>query len=436
MNYISQVQRQIPVAGGYDVVVCGGGPAGFIAAICASRAGCRTALVERLSFLGGTATAGLVVPISGFFHQGTRVVGGISWEFVQRLVALNAAQIEYPKGHISFHPEMYKLVAQRMVLESNVDLFFNSYLSNCVVENKTITHIILETPNGCEALSAKCFIDATGNAALCRLAKVPMMSEPDTLQPLSLCFLLGGVDTTTPLLADCIHHNGINGKPSCNSEIQAYLKECVEKGMIDQFGGPWFNTVLQGDILAVNMTRRAGNALDRQSLLQAELKLREDMHQLVALLKDKYPEFQQCHIVSSAVNAGVRETQRILGLETVTGEDLLSGRIPECPVARCAHPMDIHSSTNASQALTPIREKAYVPHTALIPIGINNMVVAGRCLSADREAYASIRVQGTLMSIGEAAGILAAMHAVTNLPISKLDSDEINALLSKNNFIL
>ena len=436
MNYISPSQREIPVVGEYDVVVCGGGPAGFIAAISAARAGCRTALVERLSFLGGTATAGLVVPISGFFHQGIRVVGGIAWEFVQRLIALNAAQIEYPKGHISFDPEMYKLVAQRMVLESNVDLFLNAYLSNCVVENQRISHIILQTPNGCEALSAKCFIDATGNAALCRLANVSMMPEPDSLQPLSLCFLLGSADTSTPLLADCIHHNGKNGKPSCNSEIQAYLKECVGKGLIDQFGGPWFNTVLQGDVLAVNMTRRAGNALNRQSLLQAELKLREDMHRLVALLKDKYPEFRQSHIVSSAVIAGIRETQRILGIETVTGADLLSGKIPECPVARCAHPMDIHSSTNTSQVLTPIDAKAYVPHTALIPIGIHNIVVSGRCLSADREAYASIRVQGTLMSIGESAGILASMHAVTNLPISKLDSDEINALLSKNTFIL
>lgn len=430
MKTIYEKQEPIPVVDNYDIIVCGGGPAGFIAAISAAREGMRTALIERYSFLGGTATAGLVVPISGFFHNGEQVVGGIAWEFVQKLIAMDAAKIECPKGHISFHPETYKLVAQRMILESGVALYTNSYLIGCSVEEETLTHLIIETPNGREAVSAKCFIDATGSAALCRLAKVPMMPDAESLQPLSLCFLLGGVDTSTPLLADCIHHDGKCGKPSCNTEIQQYLQECVDAGLIDQFGGPWFNTILQGDALAVNMTRRAGNPLDRKSLLQAELTLREDMYRLVELLKARYIEFRNCTIVSSAVNAGIRESQRILGITTVSGADLLNGKKPVCPVARCAHPMDIHHADSTRQTLTELPGKAYVPHTALIPRGITNLVASGRCISADRDAYASIRVQGTLMSIGESAGILAAMCAITNLPISELDSDEINTSLS------
>ena len=97
-----EITRQAPVAGHYQVVVCGGGPAGLTAAISAARAGRRTALIERLGFLGGSATAGLVVPMSGFFFQGQRVVGGIAWELASRLIAQGAAQVEMPKGHISF----------------------------------------------------------------------------------------------------------------------------------------------------------------------------------------------------------------------------------------------------------------------------------------------------------------------------------------------
>ena len=103
--------KTVPVVGEYDVVVCGGGPAGFIAAVSAARMGCRTALVERLGFLGGTATAGLVIPISGFFHKGARVIGSIPWEFIRRLEAQGGAIVELPKGHISVNIELYKLIA-------------------------------------------------------------------------------------------------------------------------------------------------------------------------------------------------------------------------------------------------------------------------------------------------------------------------------------
>ncbi len=130
MDFITQT-KEVPVVGSYDVVVCGGGPAGLIAAIAAARGGARTALVERYGFLGGMATAGLVAPISVFNYNGRRIVGGIPWEFVERLAGIGGAEEEKPLGNITFSPEKYKLVAQRMLLEAGVTLYFHSYLTGC-----------------------------------------------------------------------------------------------------------------------------------------------------------------------------------------------------------------------------------------------------------------------------------------------------------------
>lgn len=429
------LQREVPVVGEYDVIVAGGGPAGFIAAISAARMGCRTALVERLGILGGTATAGLVMPISGFYHREKRVIGSIPWEFIRRMQELGGAQVEMPKGHISANVELYKLVAQRMVMEAGVDLYTNSQLSYCTVEDGQLSRIFIESKNGSEALAGRCFIDATGDGDLCQMAGVPMQ-ERGEMQPMSLCFVLEGVDVTTALLRDSIHHDGKGGRPSVNAEIRAYLLECVKQGKLRQFGGPWFNTLVLGGGIAVNVTRSAGDGADRASMTAAELQLREDMFTIVGLLKEKYPEFRNCSIVSSGINAGVRETRRILGYYTLTGEDLRQGRQVACPVARCTHPMDIHKAASSQQTLVRLEHAACVPHTTLIAQGVGNLIAAGRCISADREALASLRVQGTLMSVGEGAGILAALACQEHCPVPEVLEMQLSQTLERRGLVL
>lgn len=427
-------EKTAKIVGDYDVVVCGAGVAGFASAVSAARAGLKTALVERFGFIGGTATGGLVVPVSGFFFKEQRVAGGIGWELIERLLKEDAAFAEMPKGHISVKVESMKLHMQQMLKESGVALYTNCYLTDCGVENGTIKHIIIESKSGTEAITAKTFIDATGDGDLCAKAGVPMMQKAEECQPMSLCFLMTGVDLTTDLMKNCIHHNGIDSPNSSNKQIEKFLLTQSDK--VTQFGGPWFNTMLSGDCVAVNVTRSSGDATSRESLTEVETKLREDMFKIVGLLKEHYPEFKNSDIISSGVSVGIRESRHIEGVGTACGVEMLAGTEYDCPVARCAHPMDIHSATSSAQTLTRLEGKAYVPHTALIPKNVSNLIASGRCISADQGAYATLRVQATLMSIGEAAGLMAKLCCDTNSAVQDIDAKKLKAEIDQRGFVM
>lgn len=423
------VSKSVPVVGSYDVVVCGAGPAGVIAAIAAAREGASVALVERFGFLGGMATAGLVMPLSVFIYQNKRVIGGIPWEFIERLEAMGGGYIEKPLGNVAFDPELYKLCMQRMVLEAGVTLYMNSYLTGTVVgTDGRVECVVIENKSGAEALEAKVFIDCTGDADLAAMAGVemqPMNGEP--LQPLSTYFILAGVDTSSPLIAEAMHHNkqGVN----CHClPIREYLLEHAEELNMPEFGGPWFCTTLHEGCVAVNMTRTAADACDNRDYTAAECRLREDVYRMADVLRDNFAEFKNCYVASVATQAGIRETRRIKGVHTMTAEEYMSGYRYEDSISRGAHPIDIHATKGSSQVTHFLEQAAYVPYRALIANNYPNLLVAGRCLSADRKAFASMRVQASCMGTGQAAGVAAAMCAKVGCSVQSVD---IGALVER-----
>ena len=434
MSFVN-LNREVKVVGSYDTIVCGGGPAGWVAAVSSARAGKKTALVERYGFIGGTATAGYVVPISGFFFNGKRVVGGIAWEFVERLEKLEAAFVEYPKGHVSVNPEYYKLVAREMLQEAGVDLYTNSCFADCIKKGNMVTHVIINSKNGFEAIEGKVFIDATGDADLFFRAGAPMMEKKNELQPMSMCFVITGVDTSTELLKNCIHHDGKHGN-SLNREIHNYLTELGKTENVPQFGGPWFNVLLKGNSLAVNITRAQCDASSRQEYTEGEGRLHSDMFRLIDFLKAKYPEFKNAEIVVSGINAGVRETRNIMGVYTLTDEDFLNGKDYACPVAQCAHPMDIHKAKDDDQILIYLDKNSYVPYETMVSHALDNVIAAGRCISAESKPYASLRVQATLMSIGESAGVAASLACDTNEAVYSLPLDSLKKLIDERGCVM
>ena len=416
-----RIEKNIPVVGRYDVVVCGGGPAGFIAAIAAARKGASVALVEQYGFLGGMATTSYVAPLSVFTYKGRKVIGGIPWEFIERLEELGGGLIEKPLGNVAFDPELYKLLCQRMVLEAGVKLYLHSYLSGCVCGDGRISQVIIENKSGSQALEADVFIDCTGDADLAYMAGVPMQDKSGRpLQPMSSYFILNGVDTDSPMVREAMHHNKQGENCYC-LPMRKKMLELQEELDIPDFGGPWYCTTLHDVCVAVNVTRVSADACDAEQLSAAECSLREDCFRMAGIFRKLFPEFRNCYVASVAVNGGVRETRNIKGMHVISAQEYLNAFHYEDSISRGAHPIDIHASKGASQSVTFLEEPAYVPYRALIAEGFPNLLVAGRCLSADRVAFASLRVQASCMGSGQAAGVAAALASASGVAVQDVD---------------
>ena len=428
-SFSGDFSKAAPDAGHYHVVVCGGGPAGFIAAIAAARKGAKTAIIERYGFFGGMATMGYVAPISEFAFAGERVIGGIPWEFVQRLEAMGGAYVEWPKGNVDFDIELYKLCAQRMVLEAGVDIYMHSSLIGCEMEHNIVRRVIIENKNGLESLSGGIYIDATGDGDLAWMAGVPMQPNPDgELQPSSFCFVLSGVDTDSALLRRYMYHSGKKGSSQC-TPVREKLLELKQKGAdLPDFGGPWFNSVMHKGSVAVNITRGAADSTDNRDFTGNECRLREDIFKFTDALRRNFPEFRECYVASIAPQAGIRESRRILGMHTVTADEYVAGVKYPDSVSRGAHQIDMHSSKGSGQVLIKLQQAAYMPYSAMIAGDFPNIIVAGRCISADRKALASLRVQASCMGMGQAAGVAAArcleeVRAVQDIDVDALVDD-------------
>lgn len=417
--------KEIPSTEQFDVVVCGGGPAGIGAAIAAAERGAKTALVERLGFLGGMATAGYVNPMSEFAYNGQQVSGGIPWRFAEEMVAMGGAMVEHPRCNISFDPEVYKLVAQRMLDAAKVKCYMNTYIADTLMEGNQIVGIVTVNKSGMQAIQGKYFIDATGDADIAHFAGVPMLPKEQAMQPGTLCFYLTGVDTETERM-HIIHQKNhrFNHQATFVRDVLFALRE---QGVhVPKFGGPWLATTMQPGCITVNMTRAAVDAVDSEDLQQAEIQLREDAYCLFKLLQEHVEEFKNSKLAATATVAGIRESRRIRGLHVLTGEEYVTAHRFEDAVARACHPVDIHLPGDEGQKLTFPQDAGFIPFRCLIAESFPNLLVAGRAISADEEAFAAIRVQVPCMETGQAAGVAAALCLKEGLDdVTKLDSAKV-----------
>ena len=419
--------RQLPIKESYDVIVCGGGAAGIGAAFAAAQKGAKTALIERFGFLGGMATAGYVNPMSEFAYNGRQVVGGIAWRFAQKLVENGGGLVEAPRCNVSFNPEIYKLTAQQMLEEAGVICYMNTSLIDCTAEEGKITSVIVANKSGLFALSAAYFIDCTGDADLCALAGVEMLPQEEAMQPGTLCFTLSGVDTTTERM-HIIHQKNHRFNHQATFVREPLLKLREEGVDVPQFGGPWLATTLIDGCITVNMTRSAMNATDSTDYQKAEAKMRKDVFRLVELMREHVKEFKNCQLASIATVAGIRESRRIKGIHVLTGKEyVVAHKFPDA-IARSAHAVDIHLPGNDGQKLIFPEDAGYIPYRSLITPTHRNLLVAGRCISADGEAFAAIRVQAPCMETGQAAGFAAALCLKDGRPVQDAD---VEALVSQ-----
>lgn len=368
-----------------------------------------------------------------FNYNGKRIINGLPWEFVERLAGIGGAREEKPLGNITFSPEKYKLIAQRMLKEAGVDIFFHSYLTGVEVEEKEgknkITHVVIDNKNGAEAIEGKYFIDATGDSDLAAMAGVPMQPVKGELQPASLIFMLSGVDTDS---LPMIRHSqqGVNYHDLAIRDLFTKLRE-EGKEDVPVFGGPWYCGILADGVVLVNMTRHFADMTDNRVAGEMETLLREDAHHFTELLRKYIPAFKNAELIATAPMTGIRETRRILGAHTLTGEEYLEAVDFPDSVARGCHPVDIHSAKSTNQRCQFMKDAGFVPYRSLYSPAYPNMLVAGRNFSADEVASASVRVQASVMGLGQAAGTAAAMCAKEGCDVDGINTGQLRDNLMK-----
>ncbi len=414
----------------YDVIVVGGGLTGVAAAVSAAREGMKTMLIEQSGFLGGALGNCLVNPFMAY-HTKMEVDGemkkvdlsaGIFTEIVEKL---NAFGVHWKQGVNSngvFHEEYMKLILDRMTVEAGVTVLLHSTLAGVEKSGGMLTGVTVVGKSGKMTMHAKCFIDCTGDADLAVMAGCPthLGREKDNLcQPMTLCFRLANVDME---------------KFKANREkINPLYQQLQAEGKIRN---PRENVLIffhpVKNMLHFNTTRVIKlNPTDPFHLTRAEMEAREQMFEMYHFLKENIEGFENADIAFSAPQIGVRESRMIDGLHLLNEEELKNCTKFEDAIAAGNYDIDIHNPEGAGTSHYYFKDGEYytIPYRCLIPKNADNLLVAGRCISSTHEAQASYRIMPIVTTLGQAAGVAAAVALKQNVQPKDADIHEIQRIL-------
>lgn len=450
-----------------DVIVVGGGTSGFAAAIAAARGGARVRLLEQSTYLGGTMTGGLVPGIVSMRHQpwrdeetlvqmetlysGDQVVRGVAQELVDRLIATGGAY-----GHageapvrVMFDPEMAKWAIDAMVREAGVEILYQSKVVGVRRDGARVTGVRF---NYDEELAADVVIDASGDGHVAWLAGAPYEQgeggDSTYVQPMTLYFLMGGVDLgrTIAYIAanpgeftqgyiDRLQELFREGKPLTVISLASLREQAVRNGDYPvPFGATTVNPRAHMSIFRpvyrsgrmhydvtmhnVDMAYRV-DATNTRQLSEAISSMRDFTVRIGQFFRKYVPGFENAYLFQIADAVGIRETRRIVGEYMLTGEDVLNARQFDDSIGYCGATVDVHNVVGGTEKtrMSAIREgRAYqIPYRILLPQRLEGLLVAGRCVSADRVACGSIRQQAGCIVTGQAAGMAAALAAAAGV---------------------
>jgi hypothetical protein len=412
-GHVSESAKNIPVKGKYDVIVCGGGPAGIAAAIKSGRAGVKTLLVETGGCLGGTWTAGLLPVILDYKNK-----TGLLQEIITALENMNARNIKHPTGAVNFDIESMKLLLEKMCLDVGVDILLHTRAVQVIKDkDKNISHVLTESKSFREAWESKIIVDATGDGDVGALAGCEFdmgKGEENSIQPMSFLGLISGIVHSE--VGDYVR------KMKNSWENNQRLKKLIKAGGVEtSYRNPMIFPIRE-NLFSIMANHEYGfHGTNAKDLTEATINARQELHSIINALKSHGGIWKDIMIVATPSHIGVREGRRIKGLYTVTEEDLVNGARFDDAVVNVKFGVDVHNLKKDDD--TPnsqhIKSKPYdIPLRSLISKDINNLLMAGRCISGDFIAHASYRVTGNAVPLGEAAGQLAAV-AVQNNQVPK-----------------
>ncbi len=456
MLTITEPERQLPVIAEVDVVVCGGGPGGFSAAIASARRGAKTLLIERYGFLGGLATAGLVVPILAHTaHESeTPIVEGILRELTERMHAIGGApawEQTLPQWGIRFDAEALKIVLDEMVQEAGVQVMLHTTITDVIRNNHHIQAVIIETKSGRQAVTGKVFIDATGDADVAYRSGAPITHGRD-------------FDGRGEAMGSFFHLAGFEPLDEERAqELRQQIEHEMEDGRFHFYNAGFLSTNSHHtDHTAANMTRFGGDADLAADLTQAEFSVRRDVWDLVRYLRASVKGFEDCYVQQTSPQVGPRESRQIVGPYALTGDDVHDGAKHEDAIARGSWWIDIHcplghaypvhlctvecpkgadcdywsshheSMRSRNELYPPSGDWYDIPYRSLLSVSVPNLLAAGRCISATHEGMAGSRVMGTCIAIGQAAGTAAALAVQKGCHPTEIDVQVLRQMLRED----
>jgi hypothetical protein len=419
-----------------DIVVVGGGPAGVAAARTAAEEGARVLLVEKCGFLGGSLTASLVGTIGGLYLKDGEaidyVVGGLAGECAETLKERGQAFGPVPWEQTAVLPHvpwgLKKLYDEWVESAAGLELLLHTCLSGVTMEGTRVSALRVLTRGGERSIKARVFVDASGDGDLALMAGASMEGSP--VQFPSMNFYMHNVNVGEALTAGL-------------ATLQTLIKEALETGECDlpRSGGAVIPTMRPGEVIVamgrISLQGRPVCCTDPEELTYAELEGRRQAVMLADFLRAKMPGFSEAYLADSPCRVGIRSTRRLVGLYVLTREDVLEAADFPDGICRSAWPVELHAEGKVTVLEFPPPGKSYaVPYRCLLPRETDNLLVAGRCLSATLEGQASARVSATCMAMGEAAGVAAAAAWQEDSDISAVDTDDLRARLEKRGSIL
>ncbi len=423
----------------YDIIVCGGGPAGCTAAVAAAKEGARVLLVESTGALGGMGTSGLVPAWCPVTDSQRVIYGGLAREVFDRAREGVAHVPRDSFDWVAINPEMLKRVYDEMVVDSGVHVLFLSSVCGVRVNGGALEAVLVANKNGLTAYRARVFVDCTGDGDLGAWAGVPFEKGDATtgeMQPATHCFVLSNVDSFA------LSYLGRVTRDSDNSHMAAILRSSKyplikDRHCCNNFLGPSTVGFNAGHLWDVDNT-------DPQSITNALMLGRQTAEQYRQALAEVYPKaFANSFLTATGSLMGIRETRRIMGDYVLTIEDFLARRSFPDEICRNSYPVDIHTSRNEIEAdqrgevdamgrferYKP-GESHGIPYRCLTPKGIRNLLVAGRCISTDRPVQASTRVMPVCLAVGQAAGTAAGMAGGrSDSDVHAIDTDSLRKQL-------
>ena len=427
MLHVAEPARETPVWGDFDVLVVGGGPAGLAAAVSAARHGAHTLLVERYGFLGGMGTAGGVTNFAGLYGRRggvmQQLVHGVADELLARIDALgglNAPQ-DGLQGRIrvrSYDVAVYKCAADGLLLDAGVELLFHAWAAGVVMHEARIDAVLIETKSGRQAVRARQVIDCSGDADIAHFAGVPTTlgdGAGELLYP-STMFRIGHVDAARAQAAI-----GEFKAIDALMEAAADRYDFPRRGAIlrpQRNPSEWRANVTQ----LRNAQGRAVDATDARQLSAAEVEGRRQIVEYMRFLRAEVPGFEQAEISEIAAQVGVRETRRVHCQHMLSGDEVLGGARFDDRIGLNAWPVERHVAGGVEWAfpLDPGNSFNQLPFRMLVPVAVDNLLVAGRCAGMEHLGQSAARASGACFVMGQAAGTAAALRVAERFSVPAL----------------